>query len=332
MKSPLLIALITALLTTLDGVAALEPSIRNEVDHAMSITAFSEPPTPAMRRQVAEIIRGKDDNAAAISLVSRQKHDGRWLDIADGVTNDYSAAAWCELRRLCGGREPLKVLAIGNSFSICLHKEWPRLAQEKGTELDLGTLFIGGCSLKRHAENIAATDKDGSKRQYRYDRNFLGAKRTTTTSVQEALTQEKWDVVTIQQASHESWKRESYLPWATQVVECVRRLAPQARLCIQETWSYCKGDARICDPETGGAGSWGIDQRGMYERLHENYLWLKPLVGADGIIGVGTEIQRYREAGSGDDPVGTKGGDTIHLNSIGERLQAEVWQKFFFGE
>ena len=52
-----------------------------------------------------------------------------------------------------------KILMIGNSFSICLLKHLPQVAADRGVELDLASLYIGGCSLKRHWEN-AARDGD----------------------------------------------------------------------------------------------------------------------------------------------------------------------------
>ena len=45
----------------------------------------------------------------------------------------------------------VKVLTIGNSFSICLLKQLPQCAASMpDCKLDLCSLFIGGCSLERH--------------------------------------------------------------------------------------------------------------------------------------------------------------------------------------
>ena len=56
----------------------------------------------------------------------------------------------------------LKVLTIGNSFSICLLKQLPQCAAAMpDCTLDLCSLYIGGCSLERHWNNVvAATNKD----------------------------------------------------------------------------------------------------------------------------------------------------------------------------
>ena len=50
---------------------------------------------------------------------------------------------------------PLKVLAIGNSFSLSLMAQLPECARAlPGAELDFATLMIGGCSLERHWNNV----------------------------------------------------------------------------------------------------------------------------------------------------------------------------------
>lgn len=230
----------------------------------------------------------------------------------------------------------VRVLAIGNSFSICLQSYWPKIADAYGTKLDLCTLYIGGCSLETHAKNIEKLQTDPSYKPYRVNRtNCMKKYPRTMLNIPAALQLEAWDVVTIQQASHESWREESFHPWVDQVIETIRKYAPQAEIRIQETWSYSTRDKRIYSEETGGAGKWGFDQTGMYERLHANYAALGKQYGFS-IIPVGTTVQRFRsmlplsKENEADDVVGSDG-DTIHLNAWGEYLQALVWQKAFFG-
>ena len=51
----------------------------------------------------------------------------------------------------------MKTFMIGNSFSICVLKYMPSVAAELGCDLDLASLYIGGCPLQKHAANIAAS-------------------------------------------------------------------------------------------------------------------------------------------------------------------------------
>lgn len=49
----------------------------------------------------------------------------------------------------------MKVLCIGNSFSIdAVENNLVELAAERGIDLTVGNLYIGGCSLERHALNM----------------------------------------------------------------------------------------------------------------------------------------------------------------------------------
>ena len=56
--------------------------------------------------------------------------------------------------------KPLKVLMVGNSFSVCVLKQMPRCAADAGEVLDIASLFIGGCPLKKHWSNLASVSSD----------------------------------------------------------------------------------------------------------------------------------------------------------------------------
>ena len=70
----------------------LEPSVMNEVEHALARAPKDLVPT----RHV--FTNGVTATERAIALVSAQKADGRWYD----GTNDVTFAAVRELRRLAG--------------------------------------------------------------------------------------------------------------------------------------------------------------------------------------------------------------------------------------
>ena len=240
-----------------------------------------------------------------------------------------------------------KVLMIGNSFSICLLQHLPQVAADRGVELDLASLYIGGCSLKRHWENV---EKDGDEdfRPYKFGRNRFGKYTQGKANVCEALRMAKWDIVTIQQASHESWRPESYHPFGDKLIAKIRELAPQAKIVVQETWSYTPWDPRLAQ--------WKMDQDEMYEKLHAAYGAFAKEKGLS-VIPFGTAVQewrrrlpvKYAENSFGGDVVG--GGnqderdhfkrgadgkwvpncDVFHLGRRGTYFQALVWAKSLFG-
>ena len=234
-----------------------------------------------------------------------------------------------------------KVLMIGNSFSICCLSHLPQVAADRGVDLDLASLYIGGCSLKRHWENVLK-DGDEDFKPYRFGRNTLGKFSQTKMNVCDALRMQKWDIVTIQQASHESWKPESYHPYGDDLIAKIRELAPQAKIVVQETWSYTPWDKRL--------KKWDIDQNEMYAKLHAAYGAFAKQHGLE-VIPFGTAVQEWRnrlpvtytECSFGGDVVG--GGrqdeadhfrrnvngswepncDVFHLGRKGEYFQALVW-------
>jgi len=251
-------------------------------------------------------------------------------------------------------KPPLRVLSIGNSFSASLCRYLPAMAAASGERLEFCNLFIGGCSLKRHAGNAARAGADPAFAPYdvtwfRADDPAHPAKFRS--NIPQMLATQKWDVVTLQQASHESWKPESFHPWADSLVATVRSLAPDVEIVWHETWSYNAADARI----GGKFPDWPFDQAGMYARVETNALALAREFGLR-VIPVGLAVQKRRTAlaaagpvfdpaalSPGDpidlrgEPVGALGwkdgkisGDTIHLNRSGEYLQAATWLGFLF--
>ena len=233
----------------------------------------------------------------------------------------------------------LKVLTIGNSFSICLLKQLPKCAAATpGCKLDLCSLYIGGCSLERHWNNVvAATNK--TFRPYKVNWSYASVTNKASAPVAKAvvdgranipemLTADKWDVVTVQQASHLSWQPGSYHPFGDDLVATIRKLAPQAKIMVQQTWSYTPYDGRL--------KKWGMDPAAMHAKLKTAYADFAKAYKFE-IIPTGDAVQNFRKAmpspdGITGDPCGQpKGKDKFHLNREGEYLQACVWLGALFG-
>lgn len=264
--------------------------------------------------------------------------------------------------------QDLKVLMIGNSFSICVGKNLPQIVNSiPGNSLTLASAYIGGCPLETHWKNIEAIEKnpdDPAGQAYQVNIWSSDPKQKMIErrgNVKELLTLEHWDVVTIQQASHCSPFYENYQPWADKLIAYIRAKAPQAKIVIQQTWAYRKDDARITEL---GTPSWGFDQAGMYERLTAAYRKLAETYSCP-VIPVGLAVQLTRQNDSlkfkeatpaqkaalhwpdippqAGDPVGAYkwrkgadgelqiGADSIHLNERGEYLQACVWLAALYG-
>lgn len=121
----------------------------------------------------------------------------------------------------------MKILAIGNSFS----QDATRFLQPiSDHSLFVRNLFIGGCPLQRHAENLDSMAPD-----YEYQENGACVRRI---SLSEALREEAWNCITVQQVSGLSGIAESYEPYLTQLLDAVHAACPQAKIFFHRTWSY----------------------------------------------------------------------------------------------
>ena len=95
----------------------------------------------------------------------------------------------------------LKLLSIGNSFSVNAHRHLGEIIKQHGKATAvLGNAAIGGCSFKRHWEEHLKSEADPKHKPYRYKGKPM--------SLRDYLTAEKWNVVTIQYVSHQSYKPE----------------------------------------------------------------------------------------------------------------------------
>ncbi len=125
----------------------------------------------------------------------------------------------------------MKILAIGNSFSEDATYYLKKIADSAHVDCQVVNLYIGGCSLERHAENIKSNAS-----AYRYERNGVVTDRVV--SVKDALQEDRWDIVTVQQVSGLSGIYESYGDNLRVVLDCVKAYAPQAKIYFHETWAY----------------------------------------------------------------------------------------------
>jgi len=175
----------------------------------------------------------------------------------------------------------LKILSIGNSFSQDAHKYLHKIAQASGFDMETVNLYIGGCSLRRHYDNMLSGAED-------YDLERNGGPCERKISLNEAITLDCWDVVTLQQASGFSGQPQSYIPYVTELADFVRKNAPQAKIYFHQTWSYELDSAHADFPK------YNNDQREMFRRLRDSSEMASKLIGAE-IIPVGTVIQKLRE-------------------------------------
>lgn len=215
----------------------------------------------------------------------------------------------------------IKILAVGNSFSQDATHYLHQIAAADNVDMKVGNLYIGGCSLERHWNNI-----QNNAREYLYEEN--GYSTEEYLSVQEALNREKWDYIVTQQVSHDSGIMETYFPYIERIRDYIKEQAPQAEFLLQETWAY------EIDSLHSKFGNYHQDQQEMYEKISETYKSVAEKIGVR-LIPCGDAVQALRKK----DPFRYADGgmslcrDGFHMNVVyGRYLLAAVWYKTIVGK
>lgn len=183
----------------------------------------------------------------------------------------------------------IKILSIGNSFSQDTMEHLAEILKSLGYEkIKLGNLYIGGCSINKHLDNIESESK-----KYEYFTNSgNGWTCTPETSSNDAVKSENWDWISIQPGTADGSRvtdPESYknLP---KLCAKVRELANEnAKLAFTMTWF---GEPDNPHPEMV---SYNGDQLKMYGLLTEIIQnTVLPMNCVDVITPIGTAVQNAR--------------------------------------
>ena len=200
---------------------------------------------------------------------------------------------------LCAGilgtasAKDLKVLMIGNSFSVCVGKCLPSIVKSfPEHSLELTAATIGGCPLEKHVRNIKDTSDDPKAGKYwiavwTVSKGGPVKYKSSSGKLPDLLKTKSYDIVTIQQASPLSWRWASYEPYAGELIAFIRQCQPNAEIVIQETWSY--------RTDSGAFKGFKVDQTGMYEHLRDAYKKLAEKYKFR-VIPTGDAVQLFRSS------------------------------------
>lgn len=207
----------------------------------------------------------------------------------------------------------MEILSIGNSFSQDAHRYINKIASSAGCKINTYNLYIGGCSLSMHFRNMLSDSK-------KYSLEMNGESTGFLVSLKEALLTRNWDVVTIQQASHESINYDYYQPYMNKIVEYVKEYVPKAKIAIHETWAYEEGSNKL--------GALGYTaQLDMYNALKAAYSYAKKDVKPDVYIPSGELLQVLLSSG-----IKRVHRDGYHLSyGIGRYAVGLLWAQIFLG-
>ncbi len=214
----------------------------------------------------------------------------------------------------------IRVLCIGNSFSWdAVEQELVPLCDAKNVQVDVHNLYYGGCSLEQHAQFLL---KDTAAYSHRVCTNACPRVIKDTITLRQALQDGEYDVISLQQASHDSGIRSSYEPWLSLLIDSVRAYQPRARIYWMQTWAYSKDAKHPAYPR------YHCNQQEMWDSIQactESLITNHQLP----IIPCGEAIQNARQTKLGD----TLCRDGYHLNYVyGRYTAACVWYEILTGK
>lgn len=178
-----------------------------------------------------------------------------------------------------GAGKTVRLLTIGNSFANNATAFLGQFAAAAGHTLIHRSLSSGGASLEVHWRRLVAHDADPHDPAGLYGKRNLRAE----------LRADRWNFVTLQQASMESHDPATYRPFASRLLEIVRQEAPSSTALIHQTWAYRVDDPRFRkeQPAEGEPRS----REEMHARLTQAYDDLADELGL-GVIPVGDAFHR----------------------------------------
>ena len=216
----------------------------------------------------------------------------------------------------------LRVLAIGNSFSEdAVEQNLWELGHESGFNFVIGNAYRGGQGLASHWTVVS----QGAK-AFEY-RKVVNGERTNhkEVSLDSILTDEAWDVVTLQQVSQDAGLYATYDPYIQDLLNYVRArvTGKNVRYGFHQTWAYARNSTH------SGFANYGGDQERMYGNIietvgrilteHHELLFVIPS---------GTAIQNARTTPLGDH----LNRDGYHLDkTIGRYVAACTWLEALTG-
>jgi hypothetical protein len=154
----------------------------------------------------------------------------------------------------------VRLLTVGNSFSQNATRYLDQIVEADGNKLVHHRCVIGGSGPDQHLAKAALHEKDPKDKAGLY---------SSGKSLKQELLAEKWDVITIQQASIRSHDAANYRPAARDLYDYIKKYAPTNEVVIHQTWAYRVDDPRFRTP-SGKSGE-PKTQKEMYDGLSSAY-------------------------------------------------------------
>lgn len=217
---------------------------------------------------------------------------------------------------IAGAARPIRILAIGNSFSEdAIEQNFREICASEGESVIVGNLFQAACDIDTHLENLENENKAYRYRKITADGRIIEIKKAT---MLQALRDEKWDYISFQQGSKNSGIYSSYAKLG-RLLEMVREIVGKQPVFMWHmTWAYASNSKHE------GFKAYNMSQLSMFHSIElcankvmRDYPELKIL------IPTGTAIQDARTVISKGDDL-TRDGYHLEL-TVGRYVAACTW-------
>jgi len=215
--------------------------------------------------------------------------------------------------------DTLRILAIGNSFSSdAVEQNLWELLDASGIPSVIGNVYAPGSYLSHHWNRAV-----GDKAEYRY---FKRTKDGSTTlddqTVLQAIQDEPWGIISLQQASDLSGLYDTYFPYLPDLMAWIGERSG-AEIVFHQTWAYPANSTH------DAFANYGNDQETMYKAIVDAVRRATAACSIQTVIPVGTAVQNARTSVLGD----TLNCDGLHLEwTYGRFLAACVWFETLTGQ
>lgn len=170
----------------------------------------------------------------------------------------------------------MRVVSIGNSFSQDAQRYISQIAKNYGERLDVINLYIGGCSLNTHYNNLVEDNNA-------YELQFNGVNTDVKVSIKQAL-ESMPDVITLQQASKDSVNYKTYKPYLTELYNYAKKVCPNAKIMLHETWAYQDGSEKLATLNYTSFDDMFKDVKKAYKKAQKDFEF-------DGVLPSGSVMQ-----------------------------------------
>ena len=157
----------------------------------------------------------------------------------------------------------LSILFLANSFADDTIEYMPRIAKEFGYDLDVFNLFIGGCSIETHIDNLINHKPLYELRTFNKDKDIWEA--TCNVASNDFIISRRWDYIVLQQNSYMSGLPNG-MDNVNKLIDLIKKIINKdVKFVWNMTWAYPKySDLDVFEAE------YNSDQEKMFNCILDN--------------------------------------------------------------